>query len=184
MKKLKFIFLIALSTVLTMNIKAGDDDKIGGIRAGYQSAAVHLDGNMTEKHLESFYIGLTREKQIVPILHYGVGIEYFQNGLQIDDDNKYVLHYVSIPINLKAKLGPVFARTGVAGNLKVNEKIFIAGNKETPDDKAKIFDGAFYVGAGVEVLMITLEARYHWGLTEFDSGLKNQYFQLGAGIAF
>ena len=186
MKKLNLIFGLLLLFVLMLPAKAGGNDKIGGIRAGFHSAALFEDGNMLQPttHLQNFYVGLTREKRIVPVLNYGIGLEYFQNGGQTDNDNKRILHYVSIPVSIKPKIGPFFVRGGIAPSFKVGEKIYIDGEKFDPDEKAKVFDAPVFLGAGFEILLITIEARYHWGLVEIDNGITTQYLQIGAGISF
>ena len=51
-------------------------------------------------------------------------------------------------------------------------------------DKTKWFDIAAFAGAGIKILFITVEGRYHWGLLEAREGLYNRYFQLGAAISF
>ena len=71
--------------------------------------------------MNSFYIGIYKNFRIIPILKYGVGLEYLQNGAESTVDGSYSLGYVSIPIHIRAKLGPVFALVGVAANFKVTE---------------------------------------------------------------
>lgn len=168
---------------------AGGDDKIGGIRAGYHSANMYQDGSALSgaSSLDNFYIGYYKNNRIVPVLNWGFGVEYFKNGWAVDDNNKQELHYVSVPLNLKLKLGPVIALTGFAPSFKVAENITFLGNSTKPsgDDKSNWFDAPFFAGFGFEFLMFTIEARYHWGLVELnDEGYKNQYLQIGAGIAF
>lgn len=182
-KNTPFIFLLIL---VSTSISFSQDNEVGGIRFGYNRAAVFHDGNQLSgtENLQSFYVGFFRDNKIVPLLYFGKGLEYVQNGYQLDNDNKLVLHYLSVPLNLKAKVGPVFGLVGIAPSIKISEKVFVDGDKSTPEDKSKGFDAPVFVGGGVKFLFITIEARYHWGLIEIDDGLRNHYFQLGAGLSF
>ena len=114
-----------------------DADRVGGIRAGWHNAGMYKNGNMVPDAdpLQSFYVGQFRDNKIIPVLHFSSGLEYFQNGVQFDSDNKQVLHYLSIPLSLKAKIGPVFAQTGFAPSFKVGEKIIINGNEYWSDKR-------------------------------------------------
>ena len=52
-------------------------------------------------------------------------------------------------------------------------------------EKSNVFDMPLQVGLGVKILMLSLEARYNWGLLDLnDEGAKNQYFQLGLAVFF
>ena len=186
MKKQNLITCFILLIVIILPVNAKGDDKIGGVRAGFHSSALFEDGGMLQPygHNQNFYVGITREKRIVPILHYGLGLEYFQNGGVIDDDNKHTLHYLSIPVGVKLKLGPFFTRGGIAPSFKVGEKYLSAGEEIDLEEKAKTFDAPVFLGAGFNIMIITIEARYHWGLVELNNGVTSQYLQIGAGISF
>ncbi len=164
----------------------GDGDRVGGIRAGYHASQFYDSGNAYGDPMQSFYVGLFRDTKIIPLLYFGSGLEYYKNGVKIDDANKRDLHYLTIPLNLKLKLGPVFALGGFSPSFKVAERITTDGNTAKPTDaqKAEWFDIPFFLGAGVKVWFVTLEARYLWGMREVTDGYKSQSFQLGAGISF
>ena len=120
------------------------------------------------------------------MLHFGKGIEYFQNGLSYTANSQRKLHTLSIPLYLKFKIGPVFALGGAGANFKISEK-FTAGDLEvspTDSDKSNWFDVPVFLGAGVKIWFVSVEARYHWGLMEVRNDLKSQYFQLGAAVSF
>jgi len=165
-----------------------EGNKVGGIRAGYHSAALADYGSEpdTANSLNSFYVGFYRDTKIIPLLHFGTGMEYFQNGMKYSTNNKRVLHTVSVPLDLKLKLGPVFALGGFAANFKVSEKVVIEDNVSNPieSDKSEWFDIPFFLGAGVKIFFVTIEARYHWGLLDVRDGKHSQYLQIGAGISF
>jgi hypothetical protein len=189
MKTLTLIILGSLCFgVFTANAQDNEDKK-NGIRAGYHMATMVIDGSKPDegKSLSSFYAGFFRDQKIASILHFGKGIEYFQNGIKYTDNSKRVLHTVSIPLDLKLKIGPVFALGGAAPNIKVAEKVSLGDNTSNPidTDKSNWFDVAAFAGAGVKISILTVEARYHWGLLKArDSGLYNRYFQLGAAVSF
>jgi hypothetical protein len=188
MKK-TFVLISFLILALQYSFAANDEDKkSGGIRAGFHSASMMEKGSKpdTANSLNNFYVGLYGDKKIAPALYLGTGIEYFQNGLKYPGDSKRVLHTVSVPVDLKLKLGPVFALGGVAANFIVSEKLSPGDNNYTPADNSKSnwFDVPVFVGAGLKVLFLTVEARYHWGLLEAREGLYNRYFQIGAAISF
>ena len=54
----------------------------------------------------------------------------------------------------------------------------------TDTGKSNWFDAPVFLGAGVKIFFVSVEARYHWGLIEVRNGLKSQYFQLGAAVSF
>lgn len=166
-----------------------EKEKKNGIRFGFQTATMVMDGSKPDgtKSLSSFYAGFFRDQKIASILHFGKGIEYFQNGFKYSDKSKRVLHTISIPLDLKLKIGPVYALGGAAPNIKVSEKVFWSNNSSTPSDtdKSNWFDVAAFTGAGVKILFLSVEARYHWGLLKArDVDLYNRYFQLGAVVSF
>lgn len=195
--KTKIILLFtALLFISTGSFAEDDDDKVGGIRAGWQYSGLYNSGTILEgtDPLNSFYVGFFRENKLFPLLALGTGLEYFQVGV-IDselDDTSLKLHYISIPIDIRVKLGPVYALGGVAANFKVGEKWKILGEDFTPEDdfKAEFFDVPLFLGVGVKIMMIRIEARYHWGMLDTyksvdgSDAIKGQYLQIGAGISF
>lgn len=190
MKKIGPIFLFAvIFALITAEISAsdkGDADRVGGVRVGYHSAQFNLNGDFVGEPLQTFYVGLFRDTKVLPLLHFGSGLEYYKNGVIFDSKNLRELHYLSAPLDLKLKLGPVFALIGAAPSFRLADRISTDGVKEkTPDDqKSNWFDIPLFVGAGVKISFVTLEARYHWGMMEVVDGYKSQSFQLGAGISF
>ena len=74
---------------------------------------------------------------------------------------------------------------GFSPSFKVAERITTDGDTAKPTDaqKAEWFDIPFFLGAGVKIWFVSIEARYHWGIMEVTDGYKSQSFQLGAGIS-
>lgn len=189
MKKCASLLIATLISGLCL-IQAQDKEgnKVGGIRAGWHSAGLFEDGSKpdTANSLNSFYVGFFRDTKIIPLLHFGSGIEYFQNGMEYSSNTKRVLHTLSVPLDLKLKLGPIFALTGFAANFKVAERVVYNGEGAKPidSDLSNWFDVPFILGAGVKIWKVSVEARYHWGLLEVRNGRHSQYLQIGGAISF
>ena len=67
------------------------------------------------------------------------------------------------------------------------DRKYTAGDYETSPgdaDKSNWFDAPVFLGAGVKIWFVSVEARYHWGLIEVRNGLKSQYFQVGGAVSF
>lgn len=193
MKNYILVLLIPLSIASTCVYAQDDKPQKNGIRFGYHAAYMVRDGSKPDelKTLSSFYAGFFRSKKIGGILHFDSGIEYFQNGLKYTDDAKRILHTLSIPLDLKLKIGPAYGVGGAAANIKVSEKFILGDNSYSPidTDKSNWFDVAAFAGAGVKIWILSVEARYHWGLLKarndlFKNELYHRYFQLGAAISF
>jgi len=188
MKK-KITILLILICAISITVRAQDDkERNKTIRFGYHLASMVNEGSKpdTAKSLSSFYVGFVRSKNVGSILNFDSGIEYFQNGIRYSGDSKRTLHTVSIPLDLRLKIGPVYALGGAAANIKVSEKYDLGDNSYQPLDtkKSSWFDIAAFAGAGVKILFFSVEARYHWGLLEARNDLYNRYFQLGAALSF
>lgn len=196
MKKLILLCAMGLCTI-SFNSLAGDDDANfkKGIRAGWQLSNFYGDNyssSLTEP-FHSFYVGIYGEKKLVPLLRFGAGIEFSQTGTRVKDfdDTKFVRSNLYIPLYLKLKLGPLFALGGIAPNFGVGNKQTLLGEDIPLDDKDKTntLDSPVFLGLGVNIMMISIEARYHWGLMDLNkdsnySEFKQQYFQLGAALHF
>jgi hypothetical protein len=181
MESLKYILVTVLLTILLTPSFAEGDTKLFGVRAGYQVSDIFNDGKNTGTPINNFYVGLYKNNKIVPTLHWMFGAEYFVNGYYNTDNNKLTMNTIGVPINLKLKLGPFFALGGVSANFVVSQDYENSGTAQ----KAPVFDLPVFLGAGFRILIVNIEARYHWGMLEIDSyGDHNQYFQLGAGVSF
>jgi hypothetical protein len=195
MKKLNLVLLCLMLSFGSQTAKAGDDkheSKIGGVRAGWQKSALYDNGSTPQGFdpLSSFYVGVYKEIKVVPLFRVGGGVEFSQIGMSGENtaglENMIKLQYVYIPLYAKLKLGPVFILGGGSPSFKVGEKQEIAGvNQEiTSDNKANAFDFPVFLGAGVKVFFITVEARYGWGTIDVYENNKSQYLQVGAAISF
>jgi hypothetical protein len=153
-----------------------------GIRAGWNTAGTFVNGNQIQGNLQNFYVGFFRNNKFGGILALHTGLEYLQNGWQKDNE-KRVAHMLSVPIGLRVKLGPIFAIGGAGLNFKVAENNEGVLTNATP--KNNVFDLPLFLGLGVKIAIVSIEARYNWGMVETNNlGYQNQYFQLGAGLHF
>jgi hypothetical protein len=122
-----------------------------------------------------------QDLKIVPAIYFGSGVEYYQTGSKLDDNNKLVLHYISLPLSLKAKIGPLQAYGGIHGAVKVASSQTVLGQSTSVEGYSS-FDAGAFVGLGLKVAFIGAEARYTWGLVDINNGYKNNFFQ--AGLTF
>jgi hypothetical protein len=159
-----------------------------GVRAGWQSSAFfegtsRVDGT---HNLSGFYLGGYHERELIPLLRLAYGLEYSKNGAGLSGSDRHVINYLGIPVHLKVKLGPVYALVGVQPKVKIGEKMIIDGelNSPTSDEKSKTIDLPAYAGLGLNFLMFSIEARYHYGMIETNHGARNAYLQAGAALHF
>lgn len=187
MKNIFSFVALAMFALITFSAQAGDKM---GIRAGYQLASFNADGSMLENtnNLNGFYVGVFKENQIIPLLKLGYGLDFMQNGAELSDFGTYTLNYLSVPLYLKAKVGPVFGLAGVGASFKLSDKL-TNGEMETDASDymaTRDFDLPLFIGGGFKILMLTIEGRYNWGMIELNkiTGAKNHYLQIGASLSF
>jgi len=183
MKKLILIFLFIGSISLGSNTFAQQI----GIRGGFQSAGTFNNGDRVDGTFGNLYVGVFKNSKfgLGSLLTLNYGLEYMQNGHQANDNNFRKIDYLSFPLGLRVKLGPVFAQGGVNGNFKIGEKYLVNGTDILDStNKTGRFDLPAHIGLGFKLLMITIEGRYHHGLLDVNNGNRNSYLQLGAGISF
>ena len=184
--KTRFIFLFL--AVFGLGIGAHAQESSNGLRAGWSNAVLSAGGKQVAEYngLNGFYVGTFRTDKIIPLLHWYKGLEYQQMGDRLNDNTFRRLHYISLPQAARLKVGPLFAQVGIAINFKVGETREAAGvDIKTDENKAEWYDFPWHTGLGLKLGPITVDARYHWGLNNIDdTGLRNQYFQVGAGISF
>lgn len=186
---MKYLFILCVFILLavfsTLTTQAQGKHSIG-IRAGYQNSGLFegSDRLTGTSNYASFYVGIFKEKKILPFLHWGTGLEYCRNGAEISDDSRLVIQYLGLPVHLKAKAGPVYALVGVQPKVKLSEKLVINGEKNSPADeqKSKTMDFPAYGGLGLNILIVSIEARYYYSMIETNHGARNAYFQLGATL--
>jgi len=197
MKKILQLLLFAFVFIPTTIVLADDDDKpfYKGIRVGWQQSNI---SNSEMGDLSSFYAGFFGVKKIGAgkLISMYSGLEFYQTGAQENDDNKIVLSYISIPINLRVKIGPVYAFGGVNPAFKIMNEI-TAGGVDVSDfqlaDGSKpyevnTFDIGGQVGVGAKFLFLGVEIKYNQGFLnvfkdDTESSTTN-HLQVGACVYF
>lgn len=160
-----------------------------GLRVGLQSArlaGLEYDVN----RLRSFYIGAYHINDFAGFFGFNKGLEYSQMGFMDNEDNFRRVHTISVPLLLRAKIGPAFATAGLGANFKISESARLFGEDILTDSqyKSPFFDLPVLVGAGMKVAILTFELRYGYGLIdaskldEFE--VHNSYWQLGMAVSF
>ena len=176
--------LLVSGFTITSFAQDGDDDASfqNGFKAGWQSSNMYNNGSAHADNLSSFYLGIFSEGKITPLFRVGSSLEYFQNGFQ-SDGGTFKMHTISLPLYLKAKLGPVFGTAGIAANFKLGDNRENFPNVIT---NTNFFDLPVSLGLGMKFLVFQIEAKYSWGLFEAATinayPYKNQYVQDGASI--
>ena len=187
MKTIKTALIVLLLTMGFLPAVAGggdDDDKkfYKGVRFGYQSS------NLSESDwddLSSFYVGVFGGHKIGGgrLLSIYSGLEYYQTGTRKNEDNKIVLNYLSIPLNLRFKFGPVYAFGGFNPSLKIADNAKVGGADFDPDVNG--FDIGGQIGIGFKFLFMGLEVKYNKGLSQIDdSDNTTQHLQAGLNVYF
>jgi hypothetical protein len=94
-------FFLLAATFIFSSFAANAQEKLEkfGIRAGYQSSNWYdSDASKSGDPLQNFYVGFFKDNKLVPAVHFGIGLEYFQNGYSANSTDKRVLHTLSIPV--------------------------------------------------------------------------------------
>ena len=106
------ISLLALSFLMLNVAQAQDGDKDfkKGIRAGWQTANIFDNGKIIEdaENLNSFFVGFFTVKKNIPILHFGSGLEYCQNGAHTAAPKvtEQTIHTLRVTLNLRIEICP------------------------------------------------------------------------------
>jgi len=103
MKNLTAVFfLAAILSIGTVDLHAQDKggDRVGGLRFGWHSSEYSKDGEKwSSDPMQSFYVGFFRDNKIVPMFHFGTGLEYYKNGVNLDSDMRDT-HIVKVPVHI------------------------------------------------------------------------------------
>jgi hypothetical protein len=184
MKKALFLLMAFAMLMIAPLVKADEGPDGKGIRAGYQNSFFRMDGDKAfDDPYNNFYIGFFKSNNIVPLLKLNSGIEYFQVGGK-SNDAELKLHYLSVPLSLRLKLGPIYGLGGFNGAIKLGGSSDFAAIGADTGDFSTIDAGA-HLGVGFKFLMLGIEAKYNWGLIEqTDNNLKSEYLQVGAVLFF
>jgi len=158
-----------------------------GIRAGIQSAVTYNQEGLVEDGVNFLYGGvfLGRPVGSTFFASFVSGLEYHRNGYYTDANNLRRLHYLGLPLAIRFHFGPWHLQPGISANFKLYEQLFIGGaDALSQETKSSFFDLPLQFGAGVRIIDVILEARFHYGWLDVNQGNKNAYLQLGAAYSF
>ena len=177
--------ILVLALFLSITLSASSLYAQGfGVRAGWQSAGTYNDGDQIDGNLHSLYVGIFRPRPIGPgtFLSWVGGLEYSQQGHRDNDENFRKIHYLSVPLALRFKFGPVLLQGGINTNMRVAEKVLLMDEDITSQTKTNFLDFAYQLGAAFNFGPVGVEARYHGGLLDVNEGNKNRYLQIGVSL--
>jgi hypothetical protein len=179
---MKVLLVLGIALLFVSGPLSADNRR--GIRFGYIDSKLDRGGEgLFNKGYSSFYVGFFNDQKIIPMLYFSSGLDYYQSGSKKSDDVKLVLHYISVPLALKLKIGPVHGIGGVHGAVKVSSKLTLGGTSGSAKD-FKSFDAGAFLGAGIQILFIAAEVKYNWGLVDIYNGYKNNFLQAGLTLSF
>ncbi len=188
MKKNLLLLFLCLSSI-SVFCQSDDDEGKGlpnGIRVGYQYSNLSNNDRDAADNLDRFYIGYVRKINVIPLIHVETGLEYMIAGAKQSEDSRLELHYLVLPAQGVLKIGPFVGVAGLNADFRLAENYTLNGEKikRSGSDKSASFDLAADAGAGFNILFMTIEARYYWGLLEVQDGWYNQYWQAGVKFHF
>jgi hypothetical protein len=180
--------LLLTYTVQAQKDKDDDRERFNGLRAGYYNS--NLDGDRGDADARTgFYGGYYRNLIKVPLYRLSTGLEYHTSGATssaFDVENEVRLSYLSLAINNRFKIGPVYGDIGLDPALLLGEKNLVNGSEvDIPSDQdAATFDMLLHVGAGFKFLFLGVEARYRYGLVDVYEGTRNTGLEVGLSAFF
>lgn len=186
MSKSLFTLIFCLFTLSVIAQKDEHKHRPNGIRIGYQNSQYANGDNTSDGTLSRGYVGFMRKIGKRDLFHLETGLEYMIAGAKFDPDAQVQLHYITLPVQGVVKIGPFVGLAGINGNFRVAENVKV-GDQEVErddDDKSNGFDVAVDAGLGFNILFMTIEARYYWGLIEVEDGWYNRYVQAGLKFHF
>ena len=177
--KIKYIAIALFSGVIaTMNAQDSTVHKSnGGIKGGYNLAAVSFDGDGETEQRHGFHIGVYGESFISESFSIQPELMYSQQGYEITNSSgtfTQKLDYINLPLMLKAYPSKnFFLEAGPQIGLAISHKeeyegLFSGSQQYDPNnfDWGMNFGGGFKTDSG-----ISLGVRYHLGLGDlYDEG--------------
>ena len=190
--KIKLITIaLFFGVITTMNAQDNTIPKSnGGIKGGYNLAAVSFDGDGETEQRHGFHIGVYGESFISESFSIQPELMYSQQGYEITNSSgtfTQKLDYINLPLMLKAYPSKnFFLEAGPQIGLAVSHKeeydgLFSGSQEYDPNnfDWGMNFGGGFKTDSG-----ISLGVRYHLGLGDlYDEGkAQNRVFQFSLGF--
>jgi len=177
MKKSYLIITLFFCTILT---NAQNKSYNGGIKAGYNLAAVSFDGEGETSQRHGFHIGVYGESFVNEFVSFQPELLYSQQGFEIENSLgtfTQKVNYINLPAMLKIyptknfffEVGP---QVGLAIYHKEEyEGLFSSSKEFIPDN----FDYGVNFGGGIKTDSgISLSVRYNLGLGDIYDSEKAQ----------
>lgn len=191
MKIKQITIALFFGVITTMNAQDNTIPKSnGGIKGGYNLAAVSFDGDGETEQRHGFHIGVYGESFISESFSIQPELMYSQQGYEITNSSgtfTQKLDYINLPIMLKAYPSKnFFLEAGPQIGLAVSHKeeydgLFSGSQEYEPNnfDWGMNFGGGFKTDSG-----ISLGVRYHLGLGDlYDDGkAHNRVLQFSLGF--
>ena len=190
--KIEYIAIAILFSVMTtMSAQNTAIPKSnGGIKGGYNLAAISFDGDGETEQRHGFHVGFYGESFISESFSIQPELMYSQQGYQITNSSgtfTQKLDYINFPLMLKAYPSKnFFLEAGPQIGLAISHKeeydgLFSGSQQYDPNnfDWGMNFGGGFKTNSG-----ISLGVRYHLGLGDlYDEGkAQNRVLQFSLGI--
>jgi hypothetical protein len=178
MKTIYFTIALFFCVVTAINAQnKAENFSNGGIKGGYNLAAVSFDGDGETTQRHGFHIGIYGESFISQSFSIQPELLYSQQGYEITNSSgtfTQKLNYINLPVMLKAyPTKNFFLEVGPQIGLAISHKeeyegLFSSSQEYDPDN----FDWGMNFGGGVKTDSgISLGVRYHLGLGDlYDSG--------------
>ena len=163
----------------------------GGIKGGYNLAAVNYDGSGETGQRHGFHVGVYGESFISESFSIQPELMYSQQGYEIKNSSgtfTQKLDYINLPIMFKAYPAKnFFLETGPQIGLAISHKEEYEGLfSSTQEYDPKNFDWGMNFGAGIKTDSgISFGVRYHLGLGDLyddDNKAQNRVWQFSIGI--
>ncbi|RDI55019.1 porin family protein [Flavobacterium glaciei] len=191
MKLKQITIALFLGVIGTINAQDSTIPKSnGGIKGGYNLAAVSFDGDGETEQRHGFHIGVYGESFISESFSIQPELMYSQQGYEITNSSgtfTQKLDYINLPLMLKAYPSKnFFFEAGPQIGLAISHKeeydgLFSGSQEYDPNnfDWGMNFGGGFKTDSGV-----SLGVRYHLGLGDlYDDGkAQNRVLQFSLGF--
>ncbi|MBC5838755.1 porin family protein [Flavobacterium muglaense] len=191
MKKSYLTITLIIGLLVTANAQdVGAHKSSGGIKGGYNLAAVNFDGNGETGQRHGFHIGVYGESFISESVAIQPELTYSQQGYEIKNASgtfTQKLDYINLPIMLKVYPSQnFFLEAGPQIGLAISHKevydgFFSASQQYDPNS----FDYGVNFGAGFKTNSgMSIGARYHLGLGDLyeNNTAQNRVWQFSLGF--
>lgn len=178
MKKTFLIITLFLYAILTNAQNKSNNN--GGIKGGYNLAAVSFDGEGKTSQRHGFHIGVYGESFLGESVSLQPELLYSQQGFEIENSfGKFTqkVNYINLPLMLKIyPVKNLFFEIGPQVGLTIYHKeeyegLFSSSKEFVPDN----FDYGVNFGTGIKTDSgVSLSVRYHLGLGDIYNSEKAQ----------